>query len=291
MTLLSGRTRVVGVFGDPVEHSLSPPMHNAAFSALNLDWAYVPFHVKPESLGDAVRGVAALGMAGVNVTVPHKVRVIEHLDEVDEEARLIGAVNTVVNRSGRLVGYNTDGRGFLRSLERQGGASPQGASVVIVGAGGAAQAIACSFALHGASRVTIANRTREKAESLARRISAHTRAEGISLDPEELAPRLAGADIVVHTTSVGMYPNHEVPPPIPAELLSPHTLVCDIVYTPRETSLIAAARSRGCRVVTGEGMLAYQGAIAFELWTGREAPEDVMLDTLRAHLEARDGRR
>lgn len=286
---LSGKTRVVGVFGDPVEHSLSPAMHNAAFAALELDWVYVPFHVKPEALGEAVRAVAALGMAGVNVTVPHKVRAMEHLDEVDEEARLIGAVNTIVNRSGRLVGYNTDGRGFLRSLEREGGAQPRGARAVIIGAGGAAQAIACSLALHGAARVTIANRTREKAEALARRISAHTQAVGISLHPEELAPELAGADILVHTTSVGMYPHHNVPPAVPPELLSPATLVCDIVYTPRETTLIAAARARGCRVVTGEGMLAYQGAIALELWTGREAPEAVMLETLRVHLAARGG--
>ncbi len=285
---LSGRTRVAGVFGDPVEHSLSPPMHNAAFAALGLDWVYVPFHVKRDALGAAVRGIAALGMAGVNVTVPHKVAVLEHLDEIDEEARLIGAVNTIVNRSGRLVGYNTDGRGFLRSLERQGGAGPRGASVVVVGAGGAAQAIACSLALHGAARVTIANRSPEKAAALARRIGGYTRAEGISLDPDELAPRLAGADILVHTTPVGMYPHHDVPPAVPPELLSPGTLVCDIVYTPRETSLIAAARARGCQVVTGEGMLAYQGAIAFELWTGRQAPEDVMLETLQALLAARE---
>lgn len=288
---LSGKTKVVGVFGDPVEHSLSPSMHNAAFAALDLDWVYVPFHVKPEALCDAVRGVAALGMAGVNVTVPHKVRVMEHLDEIDDEARLIGAVNTIVNRSGRLVGYNTDGRGFLRSLKRQGGAEPKGARVVILGAGGAAQAIACSLALHGAARVTVANRTRSKAEALADRISAHTSAEGVSLEAKELAPKLAEADILVHTTSLGMYPHHDVPPAVPPELLSPTTLVCDIVYTPRETSLIAAARSRGCRVVTGEGMLAYQGAIAFELWTGREAPEKVMLERLRAHLAARDGDR
>lgn len=285
---LSGRTRVAGVFGDPVEHSLSPPMHNAAFAALGLDWVYVPFHVKPEALPAAVRGVAALGMAGVNVTVPHKVAVLDHLDEVDDEARLIGAVNTIVHRAGRLIGYNTDGRGFLRSLEREGATAPKGSSVVILGAGGAAQAIACSLALHGAARVTIANRTPEKARALARRIAPYARAEGISLDPFELAPRLAEADILVHTTSLGMYPHHDVLPAVPPELLSPGTLVCDIVYTPRETSLIAAARARGCRVVTGEGMLAYQGAIAFELWTGREAPEEVMLETLRALLAARE---
>ncbi len=285
---ITGKTKVAGVFGDPVEHSLSPAMHNAAFRRLGMDWVYVPFHVKPEQLGEAVRAVRALGLAGVNVTVPHKVAVMEHLDAVDEEARLIGAVNTVVHRDGRLVGYNTDGRGFLRSLAREAQVDPKGARVLILGAGGAAQAIACSLALHGAGAITIANRTVSKAEALAARVRERAPARAVPLAPGD--PRfeeaLAGAEIVVHTTTVGMYPRHQEEPLIPVERLRDGALVCDIVYRPRETALLRAAKARGLRVLTGEGMLAYQGAIAFELFTGRAAPEELMLAVLRERLAA-----
>lgn len=286
---LSGSTTVVGVIGDPVSHSLSPAMHNAAFGRLGIDWVYVPFHVKPEHVETAVRSIVALGLRGFNVTVPHKVAVMQYLDEIDREARLIGAVNTIVNDGGRLVGYNTDGRGFLRSLERQGGRSVQGAGVLIVGAGGSARAIACAAALAGAAQVKIANRTPEKAEVLARlvREQAGVPAEAVALDPgEALARALGEADIVVHTTSVGMYPRHDVPPVIDVSLLRRDAFVCDIVYRPRETSLIKAAAARGLGVLTGEGMLAYQGAIALELWTGLEAPDELMLETLRERLAA-----
>lgn len=282
---LTGKTKVAGVFGDPVEQSLSPLMHNAAFAALGMDWVYVPFHVKPDALGAAVQGVRALGIAGINVTVPHKVAVMEYLDEIDQEARLIGAVNTVVHREGRLFGYNTDGRGFLRSLDRQAGKSPQGADVVIVGAGGAALAIACSLALAGAKSLAIANRTLSKAEAVAARVGEFVPAKAITLDDDPALRRALGdAEIIIHTTSVGMYPRHDVPPAIPVEWIDPGTLVCDIVYRPQETTLIRAAKERGCAVLTGEGMLAYQGAIAFELITNEEAPEELMLDTLTRHL-------
>lgn len=283
---ITGKTRVAGVFGDPVEHSLSPPMHNAAYRHLGMDWVYVPFHVRPERLGEAVRGVRAMGLAGVNVTVPHKVAVMEHLDEIDEEARLIGAVNTVVHRDGRLVGYNTDGRGFVRSLERETGRSPRGAGVLLLGAGGAALAIAVSLARAGAGSITVANRTVTKAEALVEQLGGLVAARAVPLDPGD--PRfeesLSQAQIVIHTTTVGMYPHHEAPPLIPVERLDAGALVCDIVYRPRETALLRAAKARGLQVLTGEGMLAYQGAIAFELLTGRAAPEELMLETLRERL-------
>lgn len=286
---MSGTTAVVGVFGDPVAHSLSPAMHNRAFAALGLDFVYVPFHVRGDSLAEAVAAVRALSLAGVNVTVPHKVRVMQFLDEIDAEARMIGAVNTIVNRAGRLVGYNTDGRGFVRSLERQAGRSPRGARVVILGAGGAAQAIACSLARAGAASVAIANRTREKAEALARLVCAEAPATALPAAPDDpdLRRALGEADIVVQATSVGMHPHHEVPPPLPVEAVRQGALVCDIVYNPRETRLIKAARERGCDTLTGEGMLVYQGAIAFELWTGQAAPEELMLATLDELLSAR----
>lgn len=291
VSTLTGKTKVAGVFGDPVEHSLSPLMHNAAFRELGMDWVYVPFHVKPDALAAAVQGVRAMAIAGVNVTVPHKVAVMEHLDEIDHEAQLIGAVNTIVHREGRLFGYNTDGRGFLRSLERQTGREIEGANVLIVGAGGAALAIACSMALTGAGSITIANRTAAKAEAVAARVREYAPTHVVSLDDCDLSfqKALGEAEIVVHTTSVGMYPRHETPPIIPVEKLDRSALVCDIVYRPQETSLIRAARERGCAVLTGEGMLAYQGAIAFELFTGRPAPDELMLQVLTEHLAAGEG--
>lgn len=261
-------------------------MHNAAFRERGMDWVYVPFHVKPEALAAATQGVRAMGLAGVNVTVPHKVAVMEFLDEIDPEAKLIGAVNTVVHRQGRLVGYNTDGQGFLRSLRQQAGKEPRGADVLIVGAGGAALAIACSLALAGAASITVANRTVSKAEAVAHRVRDYVPVRAVGLDPEDPAflDALQRAEIVIHTTPVGMYPRHEVPPVIPVQRLDPNALVCDIVYRPQETSLIQAARERGCPVLTGEGMLAYQGAIAFELITGQPAPDELMLQVLVEHL-------
>lgn len=283
---VKGTTTVVGVFGDPIAHSLSPPMHNAAFRYLNLDWVYVPFHVASDRLAQAVAGVKSMGMAGVNVTVPHKVSIMAYLDELDEAARALGAVNTVVHRNGRLIGYNTDGRGFLRSLELEAGVTPKGRHVVILGAGGAALAIAWAVADANAASVVVANRTVEKAEAVAASIDGMTAAQAVPLSENDssLKAALEQADILVHTTSVGMRPNHDVPPIVPETWLNPTTLVCDIVYTPRETTFIQAARRRGCPVVTGEGMLAFQGAVAFELWTNQKAPDELMLKTLRSLL-------
>lgn len=287
---ISGKTQIVGVMGDPVAHSLSPAMHQAAFAQLGLDWVYVPFHVPPDQLGRAVKGIAALGLRGVNVTVPHKVRVMEYLDEIDDEARVIGAVNTIVHREGRLIGHNTDGRGFLRSLELEAGCDPAGKTLLLLGAGGAALAIAQAVAAAGAKSVVIANRTVKKAEELAQAVAANTACKEVHVVPLDAAdPRMlraaADAEIVVQTTTVGMSPHHEAPPVLPAALISPEAIVVDIVYNPRETRFVQEARARGCRVVTGEGMLAFQGAISFEIWTGHEAPSLVMLETLRQHLD------
>lgn len=285
---ISGETRVVGVFGDPVAHTLSPPMHQAAFKELGLNWVYVPFHVRPTQLKQAVDGVRAMGLQGVNVTVPHKVHVMRYVDEVDEEARLIGAVNTIVNDDGRLIGYNTDGRGFVRSLELE-GFDLHEKKVLLLGAGGAALAIASAVARSGATEVTIANRTVEKAQQIATAINQLSVARAVPLSEEETVFIDAAneADIVVQCTSIGMYPNHDRPPIVPVQLFRKDAVLVDIVYTPRETSFIRDGRARGCPVVTGEGMLAFQGAIALELWTGTNAPEDVMLQALIAELKAR----
>ena len=303
---IDGRTRVVGVFGDPVEHSLSPPMHNRAFAALGLNFVYVAFHVRPERLPEAVRAVRALDLAGVNVTIPHKVAVMAHLDEVDPAAALIGAVNTVVNRGGRLYGTNTDGAGFVRSLREEAGLEPAGRRFVLLGAGGAARAIAMQLALDGAAELTIANRTVDRAEALAAAVTKGLAAvpgargtgpvagtapvvRAVPLEPGALQGALAEADAVIHTTPVGMDPHSDVPPVVAPELLRPGQLVCDIVYTPRQTALLRAARARGCRVLEGLGMLVYQGAIAFELFTGCPAPVEVMRQALEEALARRRG--
>lgn len=287
VTSITGRTRVVGIFGDPVEHSLSPPMHNRAFSELGLDWVYVPFHVVPERLPAAVEAIRALSLAGVNVTVPHKVSVVPYLDRLSDEARLIGAVNTIVNHDGELEGQNTDGVGFVRSLRREADFDPRGRSILIVGAGGAAQAIAVRLAVEGAGELLIANRTPEKAEALAdlvRRAGGAARAIPLSA----LARADVGAcEALVHTTSWGMAPHDDVPPVVDPSLFHRDLLVCDIVYTPRQTSLLAAAAERGCRTLPGLGMLVEQAAVAFELWTGEAAPVAVMRKALEDALARR----
>lgn len=274
---ITGNTKIVGIFGDPVGQTLSPAMHNAAFEALGLDMAYVPFHVRHMDLGDAVRAVRALNMRGVNVTIPHKEAVLKHLDGVDDHARDIGAVNTIVNRDGNLVGYNTDAPGYLLSLRDDAGSAPSGKNVVIIGAGGAARSIL--YAVLGAkpASVTIANRTRERAVELAagfRRKFRGVEIHAAPLEKEALRPLLRSTDIVVNTTSLGMMGKGELD--LPIEELPPHAVVSDIVYRPVETEIIKKAVARGLKTHAGLGMLVRQGAITFELWTGRKAPLEAM---------------
>ncbi|MBI5902858.1 MAG: shikimate dehydrogenase [Deltaproteobacteria bacterium] len=274
---ITGNTKIVGIFGDPVGQTLSPAMHNAAFEALGLDMAYVPFHVRPMDLGEAVRAVRALNMRGVNVTIPHKEEVLKHLDGVDDHARDIGAVNSIVNRDSILVGYNTDGPGYLLSLRDDAGCAPAGKNVVIIGAGGAARSI--SYAVLGAkpASVTIANRTRDRAVELAAEFRKKFRGVDIHaapLEKEALRPLMRSTDIVVNTTSLGMMGKGVLD--LPIEELPPHAVVSDIVYRPIETDIIRKAAARGIKTHGGLGMLVRQGAITFELWTGRKAPLDAM---------------
>lgn len=293
---INGRTKVVGVFGDPVEHTLSPPMQNRAFQAMGLPYVYVPWHVVPEGLPAAVESVRALSLAGVNLTIPHKVAVMQLLDEVTPQASLIGAVNTIENRAGKLVGHNTDAPGFLRSLQEEAGVSPAGLHVVLLGAGGAARAIGVQMLLSGAKAVTIANRTAAKAEDLCQvlcAVPAKAHVAAVALDPQSADFRrvLASADILINTTAAGMYPHHQDPSIVSDDLLPPHLLVCDIVYTPRQTALLTAAKQAGCKCLPGMGMLAYQGAIAIEIWTGEQAPVHLMKAVLDAALASREADR
>jgi len=275
--MITGKTHICGLIGDPVEHTMSPAIHNAAFKKLGLDYVYVAFRVKPENLARAVAGLRALNVRGFNVTIPHKVSVVPLLDNLDPLAEKIGAVNTVVNDGGHLKGYNTDAEGFFRAL-RDKGIAPQDKEVIVLGAGGASRAISYILAANGA-RLTVLNRSLELewAKDIAGLIRRELGKEvkvGV-LTPRTLSPALEKADILVNATSVGMNPSSDKSP-VPAGLLKRRHIVFDIVYNPMMTKLIREAKAVGAKVIGGVDMLAWQGALAFEKWTGRTAPVDLM---------------
>jgi len=275
MSAITGKTKVCGIIGDPIEHSMSPVMHNAAFKALGLDYVYLPFHVQRGELPGAIAGIRALNVVGLNVTIPHKEAVIPLLDRLEPLAEKMGAVNTIVNEGGLLTGHNTDAPGFMQAL-RSKGIDPEGKSILILGAGGASKGISFILAEAGASLV-ILNRTVTRAEELASQIAQyyHRRPEALTLSEENLARGLDGADVLVNTTSVGMVPDVNQTP-VPASLLNHNLVVCDIVYNPLETRLLKEAKAAGARTIDGLDMLVWQGALAFEKWTGRKAPFEVM---------------
>jgi len=273
--IISGRTKLCGVIGDPIEHTMSPAIHNAAFTKMGLDYLYVPFQVKPEGLRQAIDGMRALNIRGLNVTIPHKVTIIPFLDELDPLAEKIGAVNTIANDNGMLTGYNTDAAGFLQALLER-GIEPKGRNVVILGAGGASRAISFILAEKGAHLV-ILNRLLERAEELAGRLSMvfHGEVTALGLVEENLARVLEGANILVNATSVGMSPNISGTP-VPFNLLKPALVVFDIVYNPIKTRLLREAEEVGAKTVSGVDMFVWQGALAFERWTGVKAPLELM---------------
>lgn len=283
---VSGDTRVAAVFGFPVAHSLSPAIHNAAFAALGLPWIYVPFLVEPDGLGPALRGAAALGIVGVNLTIPHKERVLPYLDAIDAEASALGAVNTVHMVGGRLTGYNTDGHGFAEPLRRR-GVELAAQRAVVIGAGGAARAVVLRLAREGA-RTVVANRTPSRAAALAadaNRIAGREAVEAIDLaDAAALRRALVSASLLVNTTSVGMEPREAEELGLPEGVLRPGLLVYDLVYRPETTRLLAAARAAGAETLGGAEMLVHQGAAAFSIWTGQAAPVDVMLRAMSRAL-------
>ncbi|HUW64600.1 MAG TPA: shikimate dehydrogenase [Spirochaetia bacterium] len=284
---ISGKTRLAGLFGYPVGHTLSPAMHNAAFACLGLDWVYLPFAVPPANLAEGIAGVRALNLAGVNLTVPHKETVLPLLDNLAPGARAIGAVNTVVNRDGVLTGHNTDADGFLRALQEEAGFHPRGRTVLILGAGGAARAVAVGCALAGAREIWVANRTLDRGAALAAHVDglAGVRARGICwTGAPDLEPVVDRADLVVQATSQGMYPRSGESPAFPFAALRRGTYVTDVVYNPAETAFLSAARQCGAQVLGGLEMLLYQGAMAFSLWTGHPAPVGVMRAALAEGL-------
>jgi len=270
---ISGRTRLAGVIGDPIRHSLSPVIFNAAFAEADLDWAYVAFEVASGDTAAALDAVRALGIDGLSVTMPHKTDAAHLVDDVTDVARALDAVNCVVRDGRHLTGHNTDGAGFVASLRHDAGFDPAGRRCVVLGAGGAARAVVLALGAAGAAEVVVVNRTAERAVTTA----ALAGEAGRSGD----ASAMATAELVVNATSVGMGGDGL---PVDPDLVGPHLLVADLVYHPVSTPFLQAAADRGAAVLDGVGMLVHQGAVAFELWTGQPAPVDAMRDAARAAL-------
>jgi shikimate dehydrogenase len=284
---IDGSTGLCCLIGNPVRHSISPQMHNAAFQALNLNLVYLAFQVE-DGLGEAVKGLRSLGVKGFNVTIPYKVSVMDHLDALDDSALRIGAVNTVLNRDGTLIGYNTDGRGFIRSIGIE---NIKDRGLTVLGAGGAARAIVYESARY-ASRIFILNRTLSRAEALAEEVASRlglsldTEIEAMPLNPGSLRKALEHSSLLANATPIGMYPRVDESP-VPEGLLRRDLTVFDAVYNPLETRLLREARLIGATTVNGLEMLIHQGGEAFKIWTGLDPPIEAMrsaaLKALRGH--------
>ena len=283
---ISGQIRVVGIFGDPIAHTRSPAMQNAAFRARNLPYVYVPFLVKPADLSRAAQSIRALNLAGVNITVPHKERIVRYLDTLSDEAKLCRAVNTVVNRQGKLFGDNTDGRGFLLSLKERNIALHQ-QEVVLIGAGGSARSILVSLIRANCARITIVNRTQAHAQALVRsyRSLGKTQLEALSLDALQEPSLLKNKSLIVNCTSVGLHGQNFFP--LAYKSTSRECLFYDLLYRPEFTPFLQEARRARRPVLDGRHMLLHQGALAFSLWTGVPAPLEKMEQALNRGLQHR----
>jgi len=272
-------SQLTGSFAQPCAENPTVSMVEAAYRHHGLDWRYINCEVAPEDLGDAVRGARAMGWAGFNCSIPHKVAVIQHLDGLGESARIIGAVNCAVRRDGKFIGENTDGKGFVQSLRER--IDPAGKSIVMFGAGGAARAIGVETALAGAAHITVVNRSPERGEELTALLNEQTPAKATFVQWEGDYSVPAGTDIIVNATSIGLFPDVEARVPVDLESLTSGMVVADVIPNPPRTRLVRDAESRGCTVIDGLGMLVNQGVIGIRYWTGLEVDPSVM----RARLE------
>ncbi|MCC6613063.1 MAG: shikimate dehydrogenase [Anaerolineae bacterium] len=277
------KEELTGVFGYPVAENPTCVMQQAAFEALGLQWRYLTIEVHPESLTPAIVGAKAMGFRGINLTIPHKVAVMPLLDGIAPDAQMIGAVNTVRrDDEGRFIGENTDGKGFLRGVREDAGIDPAGKRIVLLGAGGAARAVAVELALAGAAEITVVNRSVERGESMTGDLVARTGAKA-SFVPWTNTYRVGSdVDILVNSTSIGLYPDVDAMPDVALDDVSPDLLVCDVIPNPPSTPFLRAATERGLPTLDGLSMLVYQGVIGFQMWTGETPPEDVMRDALKA---------
>jgi shikimate dehydrogenase len=274
----------LGVFGDPVEHSLSPQMQNAALKHCQIDIQYARFHILPDELREAIDLIRKLEFIGVNLTIPHKIGALELMDAADDDVKRIGAVNVIKVESGKVRGFNTDGRGFARAIREEFSVDLRDLRVMILGAGGAARAIALQCAKENCERLVLANRTVEAAQKLAdelrdffagpKVLGPVARLQAVLLEEAAIRFQIGNVDLVVNATPVGL--NRGDASPIPARLLAPHLMVYDTIYSPERTPFVSAAIEAGARATNGLSMLLHQGALAFEIWFQREAPIEVM---------------
>ena len=279
------RAELTGCFGDPIDGNPTGVMEEAAFAACGLNWRYMTLKVKAEDLETAFKGCKAMNFNGLNLTMPHKRNIIPMLDGLTQAAEIIGAVNTVIVRDGKWIGENTDGKGFVTALKMS-GAELEGKNVTILGAGGAARAIAVECALAGAKKITIINRSEGNGTELAKLIAEQTPAESIYLPWTSMIAVPEGTDILINGTCVGLHPNGHEKPDIDYDTIRANMFVSDVVFNPVDPLFLQEARKRGAKTVSGIGMLVQQGALNFTSWTGVEAPVDVMYKTLEAEFGA-----
>ena len=278
------RAELTGVFGDPVDDNPTGVVEEAAFAAKNLNYRYLTIKVLPEDLGKAMDSVKIFGMKGINLTMPHKIKVLPYLDELSPAAEIIGAVNTVIQKEGKLFGENTDGKGFVTALKNSGETLDK-KNVTILGAGGAARAIAVECALNGVAHINIINRSIEKGEELASLIQMKTDSSAKYLNWKNNMAIPSDTDILINATSIGFSPNVTDKPDIDYTTITPEMCVCDVIFNPAETIFLKSAAENGAKTITGLGMLVQQAALNFTLWTGVEAPVDVMEDALKKEFE------
>lgn len=278
------RAELTGVFGDPVDDNPTGVVEEAAFAAKNLNYRYLTIKVLPEDLRKAMDSVKIFDMKGINLTMPHKIKVLPYLDELSPAAEIIGAVNTVIQKEGRLFGENTDGKGFVTALKNSGETLDK-KNVTILGAGGAARAIAVECALNGAAHINIINRSIEKGEELASLIQMKTDSSAKYLNWKNNMEIPSDTDILINATSIGFSPNVTDKPDIDYTTITPEMCVCDVIFNPAETIFLKSAAENGAKTITGLGMLVQQAALNFTLWTGVEAPVDVMEDALKKEFE------
>lgn len=276
---VTGKTRLLGLIGNPVEHSISPQLHNSLSKMLGLDLIYVPLRVDKENLGTLVKAIKATDFVGFNVTVPYKREIMKFLDDNTKEAILMGSVNTVKKIEGRLYGYNTDGEGFLRDFKEAAGTGFKGKKVVMIGAGGAARPIAVKIAMEGAEKISLVNRTTQKSVELAEVVNENIAeiVQVYNFEDKTLKLAIEESDIIINATSVGMSPDIDNSP-INDMTCFNGQIVYDVIYNPTKTKFLADAESRGCKVINGLGMLFYQGINAYEIWTGVKIPEENLKD-------------
>ena len=282
--MITGKTKVAAVIGNPIEHSLSPPMHNAAYKQMGMDYVYVAFKIEKDNLSHLIESAKTMGLVGLNVTIPYKTDIIEYLDEVDDTARRINAVNTIRFNDGMAKGYNTDGTGAVKSIEKY--TELKNKKVLVLGAGGASKAITFTLLNHGINSLTIANRSRDNAIQLIDNLKKQTGFDQISyVDIEKADTILEDVDIIINTTPIGMYPNVDADTPIKTEKINENHVVMDIIYNPLETKLLKNAKDNGATTISGTNMLINQGITAFEIFTDRtpsyESFEKALLEQLK----------